>query len=366
MATQLDPSIDFSSTVSYPTLGRNRLINGEMAIDQRNAGALVSISSTPTFTKFSVDQFWGTNTTGTGVFSVQRVSTTPPIGFSFYSHLVTTTADASPAAGAQYYFYTTTEGLMQRDFLWGSTSAKSVTLSFWVRSSLTGTFSGSIKNDNADRSYVFTYSIFNANTWEYKKIVITGDVTSTWVITSAARGSIITWDTGSGATKEGVAGWQAGNFHRIAGTVRLISTLSATLDITGVQYEIGQGASPFEYRPFGFEFMLCQRYCQKIGGEVSGGHEICLMQAYSTTQASGLIRYPTTMRAAPVPTATGSFIVLSAVASNLAVTGFAFPVPSTQETGVSITVASGLVAGNATFLQTTSAAQYILLEAGLS
>lgn len=251
--------------ISQPTFlgtGRNRILNGEMAIDQANGGAAVTVNSPSGF--FGVDGYQALGQTADGVFTMQRASATPPTGFQFYSRITTTTADASVGAAQQYFFRQIIEGEMVRDFQSGTATAKTFTLSFWARSSLTGTFGGSIMNGGQNRSYVFNYTINSVNTWEQKIITVPGDTSGTWTFDTSA-GMRVFWDVGAGSNFEGVAGsWTtSGLLYRSSGNVRLISTNAATLDFTGVQLELGSSATPFEFLFFPQEVALCQRYFEK-------------------------------------------------------------------------------------------------------
>ena len=242
-------------------LGHNRIINGDMQIDQRNEGALVTVNS-PTLT-YGADRFWGSGTAAAGVFKTQRISTTPPTGFSFYTHLTVTSQDASIAAGDIYVLGTVVEGYNIRDFLFGSTSAIQCTLSFYVRSSLTGTFSGSITNGAGNRSYPFTYTIVTASTWERKSITLTGDQTGAWPKANE-NGMTIYWDLGTGSTYQGTANtWAATLYLAVAGSQQVITSTSNTWDITGVQLEVGPMVSSYEFVPMPILLHQCQRYYEK-------------------------------------------------------------------------------------------------------
>ena len=236
---------------------RNRIINGDMRIDQRNAGASASTGS-GTYSPYFLDR-WQLAGSGGGVFSVQQ-STVAPTGFTNSSLITVTTADSSIAAGDYYQFRQTIEGFNFSDLGFGAAGAQSVTLSFWVRSSLTGTFGGSLRNSAADRSYVFTYTVNAANTWEQKTVTIAGDTTGTWA-TNNTGGAIVTFSLGIGSTFESTSGsWGAGSFVATSGSVDLVATNGATFYITGVQLETGSVATPFERRSYGQELALCQRY----------------------------------------------------------------------------------------------------------
>jgi hypothetical protein len=228
-----------------------------MVIDQRNAGASISVAAGGS--GFPVDRFYIENFQS-GTITAQR-STTAPAGF-LNSIIHTVTVTDTPAAGDYLFESTSIEGLNMADLGWGTANAKTVTLSFWVRSSVTGTYGIGLRNSAGNRSYVATYTINSANTFEYKTITITGDTTGTW-LTDNGLGVRIFWDLGSGSNFNGTANsWNAGSFWRASGCVNLISNSGATLFITGVQLEVGTQATSFEYRMYGTELALCQRYFQ--------------------------------------------------------------------------------------------------------
>jgi hypothetical protein len=275
------------STAQY-TGFKNRIINGAMMIDQRNAGASVSIASSGTV-YFSVDRFQTRMDTSTG--STTQQSTVAPSGF-VNSNLVTVGTGASPASGAANYFGHRIEGFNIADFGWGTASASTVTLSFWVRSSLTGTFGVSLRNASTNRSYVSSYTINSADTWEQKSITIVGDTGGTWNTTNGI-GAFLFWDIGIGSniSTSTTNSWQAANFSGLAGGVKLCETSGATFYITGVQLEKGSTATSFDYRPYGTELQLCQRYFQKETSRPIG-------KAFSTEQM-GTVPFFATMRSSP-------------------------------------------------------------------
>ena len=239
---------------------RNRIINGAMVVDQRNAGASVTVNSTGQ--AYPVDRFFGTGQSSDGVFTLQQ-SSTAPAGFVNSVVATVTTADASIGATQNYLFRQRVEGYNIADFNWGSANAKTVTFSFWVRSSLTGTFGGTLHNGAGDRFYPYSYTISTANTWEQKTITLAGDTTGTWETTNGIGLNII-WSFGTGSTLLAPSSaWTATTYTGFTGQTNLIATNGATFYITGVQLEAGTTASPFEYRQYGTEFALCQRYFQK-------------------------------------------------------------------------------------------------------
>ena len=232
---------------------KNRIINGAMVIDQRNAGA----SSTPTTSTYTLDR-WTSKNSITSKYSVQQVSDAPT-GF-INSLKVTSSAATSLGAGDYYYLQQNIEGLNVSDFAFGSASAVTVTLSFWVKSSLTGTFGGVLSNSATDRSYPFTYTISSANTWEKKSVTISGDQSGTWLTTSGV-GLRVDIALGVGSTYSGTAGsWASALYVSATGATSVVGTNGATFYITGVQLEKGSTATSFDYRPYGTELALCQRY----------------------------------------------------------------------------------------------------------
>jgi hypothetical protein len=246
--------------VNYPSTGplsnRNKIINGAMVIDQRNAGAAVTASG-----DFPVDRFSVINTTD-GAFSAQQVSEAPS-GFTKSLKVTTTTADATLTTTQNTHLRQAIEGFNVADLGWGTAAAQAITISFWVRSSLTGTFGGSLRNSASTRAYAFTYSISAADTWEYKTVTIAGDTTGTW-LTDNGVGILVSWGLGAGPDRSGTAGsWTGDIYVSATGAVSLIGTLNATWQITGVQLEAGDTATPFEHRSFGQELALCQRYYQQ-------------------------------------------------------------------------------------------------------
>ena len=237
-------------------VGRNRIINGSMMIDQRNAGASV----TPTNGQFSVDR-WKSRLSVTSKYSVQQ-SSTAPTGFN-NSLLITSLSAYTVGASELFVQEQVIEGFNVSDLGWGTANAKTVTLSFWVRSSLTGTFGGSFSNSARNRSYPFSYAINSADTWEQKTITVAGDTTGTW-LTDSGKGIEVCFSLGSGATYSGTAGsWAGADYRSATGATSVVGTSGATFYLTGVQLEVGSSASEFEHRQYGQELALCQRYYWK-------------------------------------------------------------------------------------------------------
>lgn len=272
---------------------RNRIINGDMRIDQRNAGASV----VPSGFAYTLDRWCATGT----VFSKVAVQQTVP-GASGFSHCLTVTSQSaySVAAGDLCEIQHRIEGYNISDFGFGAAGAKSITLSFWVKSSLTGTFAAAVQNDVPNRSYPFTYSIPTANTWTYITVTIPGDTAGAWNYTNTT-GLQLSFTMGSGSTYQGTSGaWQAGNFTSVAGAVNLIGTNGATWSVTGVQLEVGTQATAFDRRLYAIEQILCQRYYASF---------LASMVAFNTTSLSGYVPWPANMRVNPTITISNGGVV---------------------------------------------------------
>ena len=249
------------STNAQYTGFKNRIINGDMTIDQRNNGA--SVSTTTVDATYTLDRWMAAFNVATRYTVQQNAgSVTPPVGFTNYLG-VTSTAATSVGSGDYYFLQQLIEGFNIADLGWGTANAQTVTLSFWVRSSLTGTFGGALTNSAQNRSYPFSYTISAANTWEQKTITVAGDTTGTWLTTNGA-GIRLRFGLGVGSTLSGTAGaWAGSNFVSATGATSVVGTNGATFYITGVQLERGQTATSFDVLPYGTELMLCQRYYLK-------------------------------------------------------------------------------------------------------
>jgi hypothetical protein len=279
---------------------KNRIINGGMVIDQRNNGAAISAATLANF-GFIADRFLFYSSQS-AKFSAQQNqgSVTPPVGFTNYIGL--TSASAYSVLTSDYFILTQRiEGYNVADLNWGSANAATVTLSFKVYTSLTGTHSGCIVNAAGTRSYPFTFTVSSANTWATINITIAGDTTGTWLTTNGT-GIEVRFNLGSGATFSGTAGaWAAGNFVGVTGAVSVVGTSGATFYITGVQVEKGSTATAFDYRPYGTELQLCQRYYQTYTNPPLKG-----AFAGTTTVSRAGMSIPN-MRAAPTVTIGGSY-----------------------------------------------------------
>ncbi len=351
---------------------KNRIINGAMAIDQRNAGASVTISNTGA-TTYVLDRWYGYGNVGSK-FSMQRNagSVTPPAGFTNYLG-VTSLSAYSAGSSDGFPVGQSIEGFNVADLGWGTANAASVTLSFWVRSSLTGTFGGALRNSPGNRSYPFAYTISAANTWEQKTVTIAGDTSGTW-LTDSGIGVNLVFSMGAGSSYSGTAGaWVAANNTTVTGAVSVVGTNGATWYVTGVQLEKGSTATSFDYRPYGTELALCQRYAQKISADATAiysrfGSGFC----QSTTVFDALIPFKVPMRTSPALTTTGTasnYAVYSGAGTVTACNG----VPALNTSGTSPdvasvqpSVASGLTSGQGgALISNNNASSYLLFTAEL-
>jgi hypothetical protein len=272
-----------STLTTYASTGvgmRNRVINGDMRIDQRNGGASVSIGAGNS-QQFMTDRFYVQNLGSTAAYSAQQVTDAPP-GFS-HSLKITVTASTTPSGSESRLIGHHIEGLTTVDFASGTASAVAVTISFWTKSSLTGTFSACYLNGDSTRVYGFNFTISSANTWEYKTVTIAGDTTGTWPKTNTT-GSRIQFNLGStNDNLQATAGvWSGtGGSRGVQGSVSLCATNGATFQLTGLQLEKGSAATPFDFRLYTTELALCQRYYYQYtaatqfgqnGGNISNGY----------------------------------------------------------------------------------------------
>jgi hypothetical protein len=357
------PDSSLQAAAASPYVLKNRIINGDMRIDQRNAGASV----TPANGTYTLDR-WGVNQfASASKFSVQQSSTTPT-GFN-NSLIVTSLSAYSVAVGDIYSIFQRIEGFNVADLGWGTANAQTVTLSFWVRSSLTGTFGGAFQNGDGDRAYPFTYTISAANTWEQKTITVAGDTTGTWLKTNGL-GLQITFGLGVGSNRSATAGsWQAGNFGSATGATSVVGTNGATWYLTGVQLEIGTTATPFERRLYNQELANCQRYYFKnkavdIDSLFGSGFN------ESTTVAYGMSYFPVPMRTNPTAleqTGTASdYRIRTTGATNTTCNGVpALIGASTQIAWVQYPVASGLTAGQGSLPRANTTAAFLAWSAEL-
>jgi hypothetical protein len=284
---------------------RNRIINGAMVIDQRNAGASV----TPTDLQFITDRFNIRLTQASKLTAQQNAgSVTPPTGFTNYLG-VTSSSAYSVLSTDNFNIVQIIEGYNIADFDFGKSTAKTITLSFQVYSSLTGTFGGALTNGALSRSYPFTYSIPTANTWTSISITIAGDTSGTWLTTNGS-GMRVWFGLGVGSSTSGTAGsWSSNYYNSATGATSVVGTNGATFYLTGVQLEKGSTATSFDYRPYSAELAMCQRYFEKSFGidiapanGLTKGYKITSAIINSTTAYSNHIYYSVRKRSTPTVT----------------------------------------------------------------
>ena len=339
----LDSNIQQDLGVMY----KNRIINGNMVIDQRNAGASVTIPGTGG--QYTLDR-WAAGASQASKYSVQQNagSVTPPAGFTNYLG-VTSLSAYSVLSTDLFYIIQRIEGFNTADLNFGTANAQTITVSFWVRSSLTGTFGGTLRNDTADRFYPFSYTISAANTWERKSITITGDTTGTWVGATNGIGLAVYFSIGVGSTYSGTAGsWGSTAYYSATGATSVVGTNGATFYLTGVMLEVGTQATTFTTAggSYGAELLLCQRYYWKYQNNyiVSGFNE----------NSSGFLAaftLPTQMRTGPTmgtdASATYRIRVPGATVTVTSVTGDSATVSSLRIVG---NTSGGLTAGQGSIL----------------
>ena len=335
--------------------GRNRIINGDMRIDQRNAGASVTITTGGGYI-YPVDRFGNWNNSGTN-YTAEQVEDAPA-GF-YHSTRLTFGSAISLTTQNEATFFQIIEGFNVADFGWGAAGAQAITVGMWVKASFTGTFSIGFCNADGTRSYATTYTISSANTWEYKTFVIPGDTSGTWVKTNE-QGLFVRWNIVAGsnfnvaanntwATRAGAYNSADGAYGTKAiGSATSISA-GATWQITGVQLEEGSVATPFERRQYGQELALCQRY-------YVGLYQYWFTSGYDTSYTTinqGGVAWSYQMRATPSIVVTGGAMaghhnfapIVASVARNgasLAFQGSAFRSGANTAARVSFTLSAEL------------------------
>jgi len=283
--------------------GRNLIINGGMKISARGT----SFTGFGAGVNYSLDRFAHFHSSD-GAFTVSQETSVVPTDFTHALKVQTTTADASIAAGQRLIVFTRCEGNTVSHLNWGTSAAKTVTLSFYVRSSITGTHGGAIGNGSDNRNYPFTYTISSADTWERKTITIPGDQTGTWA-TGTGRSLQVVWGLGVGSTYSGTAGaWAAGDKNSATGaTTGVLGTLNATWYLTGVQLEVGSTATDFDHsESYGETLAKCQRFYQKSynhdntpGSSTNTGKLNFSVGAAANTFHRFGVHFPTAMRQNP-------------------------------------------------------------------
>ena len=357
--TQVDQGL-LSSTAQY-TGFKNRLINSAMVIDQRNAGASVTATTTSAFT-YTLDR-WSYYATAASKFTVQQNagSVTPPAGFSKYLG-VTSSSAYSVSSTDIFVISQAIEGYNIADLAWGTASAATVTLSFWVRSSLTGTFGGALSSGTAAQYYPFSYTVSSANTWTSVNVTIAGSTSTTWVTDNSA-GLYVYFGLGVGSTKSGTAGsWGSTAVYSTTGATSVVGTNGATFYITGVQLEKGSTATSFDYRPYGTELALCQRYLPAMSRAGGSNSVLGAGMVYSTADALCTFSFPVTPRIPPTGvtvSAASHFSLLQNNTGSNACTGVSLYGSSSHSGALLLTGSSNLVIGDSTFALMNNASALI-------
>jgi hypothetical protein len=351
------PAISGANLTNLPSKGKNLIINGAMNIDQRSSGA----STTVTGNSYVTCDRWITWASASSKYSVSQ-SSTAPIGFN-NSLLFTSLSAYTPLASDYFYLSQQIEGFNFAHAQWGTTNAKTITISFWVRSSLTGTFGGGLENSGGNRSYPFTYTISSADTWEQKTITVAGDTTGTWIGATNGNGVTLWFGIGTGSDRQGTPNsWQAGNYPMPTGSTNVVATNAATLHITGIKLEVGTAATDFEHRSYGEELALCQRYCYKTATGV-GNSMYGIGFVNTASSAHIVLQFPVPMRASPSFTASGSYAILhnqTAITVTLTAQKMTTDFTRVDATGSGFTVNGAFSLRNA-----NSTTAYLLLDAEL-
>jgi len=301
---------------------KNRIINGNCNIAQRNGTTAVATNASG-----MVIDMWAVNASGNyGNWQQNLNSITPPAGFTSYLGGVST-GNYTFVSSNYCNLNPVIEWNNMADWNWGTANAQTITISFWIRASTTGTYSFAMSNGGNSRTYRTTYTINSANTWEYKTITIAGDTGGTWA-NGNNRGLQIWFGAGVGTTYAGAATttWQSDFLFNTSGCVNWMGISGATWYITGLQVEVGTTATNFDFRSYGTELALCQRYYALVGSATGCGNN------YNNTAAQMHFVYPVPMRVAPTanPTAaltiTDSYVNLTQTTgqvndSNLSTTG---------------------------------------------
>jgi len=358
----------FANPISAPnTFGfKNRIINGAMTIDQRNSGA----STTPGSGSVYVVDRWKSVTNVGSKYTCQQTPSTTETGYAtriaagFQNYLAVTSNSAYSVGSFDYFnIAQPIEGFNVADLMWGTSSAKTITISFWVYSSLTGTFSASLFNSAANRCYLFTYSIASANTWQQVSVTVPGDTSGTWVNNNGI-GLDLDFCLAGGSSVLGSAGSWGGTLYRGAtGQTSLVGTNGATFYITGVQLEVGTQATSFDYRPYGTELALCQRYLPAFASAGATQSQISMGQCLTSTTAACVVPFPVSVRTPPTGiSASGTFNMTQSNGTSTSAS-LAFSQSSTLCCQIIVT-GSGLSAGNATILAASPGGNGLLLFTG--
>lgn len=291
--------------VQLPTSGqlsnRNLFMNGNFCIDQRNSGS----ATTPSGTNWTLDRFRILQPSGTAAFTIEQQTSGLPSGHT-HGVKIELADNQTPSSSQQYFFGTAFECNNVGHLGFGTSSALTTTLSFWVRASVAGTYSISWVNDAGGRTYIDTYTINSANTWEHKTITISGDTGGSWTNSSNVRHSFLQWDLGAGSNFHGSVGWQTGSLRKTSGSVNFVSgTDGDEFYLTGIQLEVGNKATPFEHESYAQTLQKCLRYFFKPNCQGSAKQKMMGI-SYGANSYYMSVDFPVPMRVAPsVPTDSG-------------------------------------------------------------
>lgn len=355
MASATPTGFNIGGVVASGYTMKNRIINGDMVISQRNGTSSV----TPGSDEYTLDR-WFSSRSQSSKFTVQQNagSVTPPTGFTNYLG-VTSSSAYSLSAGDFFGQAQRIEGFNVADLGFGTANARTVTISFWVRSSLTGAFGASIGNSAANRQYPFSYTINAANTWEQKTVTIPGDTTGTW-LTNNGVGILLYFSLGMGSNFSGTANaWTGSSIYQPTGSTSVVGTNGATFYVTGVQLEQGSAATSFEWLPYNMELANCQRYYIKITDPGSPG------VAAASNSSRNSFFLPVTMRAAPTVLGSGTFNFYNGSATSTGTVLAYYPGISAQIVQVDFALVSGFTTGQAAILYTNGGSNFVSASAEL-
>jgi len=353
--TTLELPATSSTLATQNSLGlRNLIINGDMQIDQRNAGA----SNTSSSTTYMVDRFQFQMSSVANVQTYQQV-TDAPAGFNKSLKITNNSTTQSTAAGVLATPRQKIEGFNTAHLNWGTADAQTVTVSFWVKASVTGTYPVALTNNDFTRSFVTNYTVSVANTWEKKTVTITGDTSGTWSINNSTGITVMfSLDTGS-SYQTTADSWQTGSYRGTSSNVHFLANASATWQITGVQVEVNTTATPFENLMYSQQLAMCQRYYIKITDPAACG------VAAGGNSARNSIFLPVTMRANPSVLASGTFNFYNGSGVRTGTVAGYYPGISAQVVQLDFTLSSGFTTSQAVTLFTNNGNQFISSSAEL-
>ena len=289
---------------------RNLILNGRFDVFQRYLpGSQVVVNNGNN--NYCMDRWYGRGEGSKGVFTFIQQDIQSDAQGAHAAARVNVTTTSTPSTNDVYKVAQRIEGANVRHLHFGTSSAKTITLSFLTKSSVTGTHGGSLMNSAQNRAYPFTYTISSANTWEQKSITIPGDTGGTWV-TNTGIGLELNFDMGTAESnyRRPAGSWYAGRAEGADGAVQLITQSGADWYVTKVQLEIGDTATSFEHRSYGDELARCQRYYTRLTG--GGGNELHFTGSTKQQQyvCCSRVELPTTMRTAPSISFTGTRDIL--------------------------------------------------------